>query len=205
MRRPLICLGLLLIASSLRLDGSEIMFALDSAPCYKGASKASGRFFYVPTAQKPMTLTKNDKYEIREARDGWSKVQLFPPNISQKTAWVESKHLARSRGSGMEKQITQERLDSFDSIEREGKWRPVYAGVKQAGTKLTFLVSDRWNSLSHDRREACFHDLYMLFFQMGGPRNISEKAEDFDIEVRHVESGRVVATWGALLGLRLKD
>src|ERR1017187_3299799 len=172
MHTRLICLGLLLITSSLRLDGSEFMFALEAAPCYNGPARESGRFFYVSTAKKPMSLNKNDKDEVLETRNGWSRVQLFSPLISTKTAWVESRLLARERGANTERQITQERLNSFDSIERDGKWRAVYAGVKQVGTKLTFLVSDNWNSLSRDRREACVHDFYMLFFQMGDRKSV---------------------------------
>jgi hypothetical protein len=184
---------------------SDTVFALSEAPCYNGPSKDSGRFFYVPTATKPLTLNKNDKYEVVETRGAWSHVQLFPSSISDKTAWVESKHLSSARSESTERDIASERLNTFDSLQREDRWHLVYAGVSQQGTRLTFFVTDYWNSMSKDLREVFVKQSFVRFFAMGGPRNIKEKSEDFQIEVRHKDSDRVVATWDSLFGLRLKD
>lgn len=205
MRITLPIVLLALVITSNPASAEQTVYALATVPCYKGPSKSSGRFFFSPTAKAPMTLTKGDKYIVLETRDGWSKAQLFPSNISQETAWVESKYLATTRDAAAEQQIARERLQSFDKLERGGRWKGVYAGVEQDGKKLTFHVKDSWNQMSKDLKETFVRDCYTLFFSMGGPRNIQERPEDFTIEVRHNESHRVVATWGALFGFRLKD
>lgn len=200
---PTVLLALILTSSP--ASAEQTVYALEEAPCYNGPSKSSGRFFFSPTAKAPTTLMKDDKYVVLETRDDWSKVQLFPSNISQKTAWVESKYLATARGAATEQRIARERLQSFNELEREGRWKSVYAGVEQDGKKLTFHVKDSWNRMSKDLKEAFVRDCYTLFFSMGGPRNIQERPEDFTIEVRHSASHRLVATWDALFGFRPKD
>jgi hypothetical protein len=183
----------------------EMRYALNKAPCYKGPSKSSGRYFYKPDARAPMTLTANEKYAVLESKDGWSRVRFFPPDISEKTGLVESKDLAASLPATTAEKIRSERFNGVNDLLGSGKWRGVHAGMRLNGKKLTLLVSDQWHLLSHDRKEAYFKDAYVLFFSIGKVRNIDEKPDDYEMDVRHSESGRVLATWGSLFGFRLKD
>jgi len=79
-----------------------------------------------------------------------------------------------------------------------------YSGVSQRGRTITFFVNDSWTRLSRDNREALIKQLYTLWFSMGRVRGLKEDPSDYTLLVKHYNSHRTLATWGAILGYREK-
>lgn len=179
---------------------TTILYALDNAPAYNGPSKESGRFYFKPDAQKPLTLDKNTGYKVLDKTGGWIQVDVYG-----KTPWVETRYLIETLSQNNLESIYQERLESFNQIQSNNNRKNIYDGVSQSGKKLTFFVKDSWNNLSSDMKEAYVKDSFTLFIAMGGPRQIEEKPEDYMIEVRHQNSDRILATWDYFWGLKLKE
>ena len=101
--------------------------------------------------------------------------------------------------------VAQERLDTFDWTNRQNTRRDIYAGIALDGFKLTLKVKDSWHGLSRDAREVFVRDCFTHWIGLGAVRGISEKPEDYAIEVRHEGSNRLLAQWGSTLGFRPTD
>lgn len=178
----------------------EYLYAINKAECYRGPSTESGRFYFKPTAQAPLTLDKNDKYRVLAKEGDWIQVDVFGTG-----PWVRARDMASSLGSAAVTEIYKERLNSFNQVQSMGGRKTIHAGVKIDGNTLTLLVNDRWHSLSRDMKEAYVKDSVSTFFGMGGARGIQETASDYTIEVRHNASDRVLATMDAVWGLKIKN
>lgn len=179
-------------------------YALENAPCFKGPNKQSGRYFFTSTAKAPMTLDKGGRYNVVEEQGAWSRVVLFSSS-PDKTAWIESRLLATSLDSKTTADKTIERLKSFDELNKTGNWKALYIGAAQRGTRVTISVTDVWNQSSKDIRSAFVQNMTKLFFSMGGARSLPEDPKEFHFDIRHAQSGRIVATWDGVRGTSLKD
>jgi len=101
--------------------------------------------------------------------------------------------------------VSVERLDAFNIVQSKNMRKELHADAFQSGNNLTMLVTDRWNYISRDMKEAYIKDSLSLFFGMGGARGIKEKPSDLNVEVKHVKSGRTLATWDGLRGTKITD
>lgn len=179
-------------------------YALENAPCFKEPNKQSGRYFFTSTAKAPTTLEKGDRYNVVEEQGAWSRVVLFASDPN-KTAWVESRHLAASPDSKATADKSDERLKTFNELNRTGNWKALYVGTTQMGTRVTITVTDIWNRSSKDVRSSFVQNMAKLFFGMGGARSLPEDPKEFHFDIRHAQSGRLVATWDGVRGTSLKD
>jgi hypothetical protein len=84
-----------------------------------------------------------------------------------------------------------------------GKAAPnLYRGVEQRGDRIIIRVSDQWNYISRDEREAWLKQaVTMYLLTRKGGRDPNE-LDDLTFEVKHDDSGRLLAEWGALRGYR---
>lgn len=175
-------------------------YALLYCQTYNGPGKEGGEFFFNPTAQKSLTLNMNEPYSVLKEDGNWLQVDVFG-----KTPWVEKDCMAVRLPDATLRNIHKERLESFNKVQGTNNRKHIHAGARQEGNKLVFLVSDRWHGLSSDMKEAYVRESMMLFMGMGGARQISEKADDYTLEIRHSRSDRMVAKWDSLWGFKLTD
>jgi len=98
---------------------------------------------------------------------------------------------------------SQERLNSFDQIERKGVNASYYAGVEQAGEKVTIKVTDKWTKLTGEKKKAFVNQATSLFFGMGGARGFKEAKAMFVVSFINKKSGDTVATWTGMTGAEI--
>lgn len=103
-------------------------------------------------------------------------------------------------------EVVGERLTSFNKVQSSLPARQaIHAGVRQDGKLLTLMVSDNWRLLSPDLQTHYVKSSLQTFFGMGGARKIVENPRDYKVEVKHQASGRLLATWDELFGIKLKN
>jgi len=176
-------------------ETAETLFVTRKAPLYNGPSESSGRFWFSRRAKKPVTLLKGEAVTVLARSGDWVEVDQFG-----KTAWVQATNVG-NRSLAEESDVRSERMRTFNQLESEA-WPGLYDGARDQGQVLTIFVRDRWNYMSKDMREAFVQKTMTLYFGMGAVRHIPEKLEAYTVEVKHDESGRVVARWGSILGFR---
>jgi hypothetical protein len=98
-----------------------------------------------------------------------------------------------------------DRLATFDHTQRFGKHKDVYADVKQSGKTIRLLVKDTWDNLDKTDKEVFVTNSFGLFIKLGRERGIDEKPGDYNIEVLHSDMNKLLATWDALGGFKLKE
>lgn len=103
-----------------------------------------------------------------------------------------------------DEQLLKERAEAFNSIcsSSMSNFSRYYEGVSQRGHTITFFVNDSWLGLSRDNREVVIKGLYTLWFTMGRVRGLEEDPSDYAILVKHYNSHRTLAKWGAFFGYR---
>jgi hypothetical protein len=180
-------------ARGLRRQSPETLFAKRRAPMYNGPSKASGRFWFSKKATIPDALEKGDAVVVTGRQGDWDEIDEFG-----KTAWVQDA-LVGSRGSEEVAGERAARMRQFNTAESDA-WPSLYRGFQENGSQLTILVSGRWEGMTPDAREDWLQKALTVYLAMGENRHISEKLEDYSVEVKHDGNWRVLAKWGALLG-----
>jgi hypothetical protein len=102
------------------------------------------------------------------------------------------------------RKAARQRITMFNKF--AGKAAPnLYRGVEQSGDRITIRVSDQWNYISRDEREAWLKQaMTMYLLTRKGGRNPKE-LDDLTFEVKHEDSGRLLAEWGALRGYHEED
>lgn len=178
---------------------AEELYAIDNAPTYNGPSKQSGRFFFNPTAQKPLTLNKGEAYQVRSREGIWVQVDVFG-----RAPWVESHHLANTPSADSVKEKYKERLESFNYLMSTGQLSRIYAGVNQNDKELTLKVNSAWRILSASEKEGFVREAFILFMGMGGARGLKERPGDYKIKIVPVGGGRTLATWDDWAGFKEK-
>lgn len=97
-----------------------------------------------------------------------------------------------------------DRLEVFNKAQSKGKLKGLYGGVQLEGTTLTFYVTDNWHTLSKDNQEGYVKVLFLDYLNQGKKFKISEKADDYFVDIRHRASNRLLASWNGLTGLSFK-
>ena len=97
-----------------------------------------------------------------------------------------------------------QRMDAFNDLESDNLDKAFYRGVTIRGKVVIIRLSDRWNALSPDRKEALCKGMFTRWFALGKVRGIQEQVGHFKFEFRHVESDRLLATWDGLSGITVK-
>lgn len=175
-------------------------YALLECQTYNKSSKESGKFFFNATAQKALTLNQNEPYSVVKEEGNWIQVDVFG-----KTPWVEKDCMAAKLPDVTLQNIHKERLESFNKVQSANSRKHIHAGARQEGSKLVFIVSDRWHDLSDDMKEAYVRESMKLFMGMGGARQIVEKVDNYTLEIRHSRSDRMLAKWDSLWGFKQTD
>lgn len=173
------------------------MYAADSVPVFNGPSRDSGRMFYVQTASKPMTLDKLAPHDVIASQDGWSQVRLY-----SKTGWVESRGLIESLPSAEVDAARLERLKAFNEVVPKTVMKALYAGARDQGDTVVFLVRPEWHQLGRDIHEAYAKKLLSNWVAMGAVRNIETDLQRTKLEIRDAASDRILAQWDSFRGYR---
>lgn len=186
--------------STEKRNQSKKLYAIERCETYNGPSRESGRFFFKPTAKKALTLDQNWSYTVVMEQGDWIQVDVFG-----KTPWVERKCMVEILPEATRQTIYKERFEGFNKLQSQSNRKYIHAGAKQSGKELILFVTDKWHTLSPDMKEAYAKESMMLFMGIGGARQIKEKPEDYSLEIRHDRSNRLLATWDALWGFKLKE
>lgn len=168
----------------------ETLFAKKHVPMYNGPNKASGRMWFSKQATKPMSAEKGEAVYLTGREGEWDQIDVFG-----KDAWVQN-NLIGPRGDDAIARERAERLQQFTDAEGNG-WPLLFRGMRGNSSQLTLFVSSQWERMSPDERSDWLQKAMTVYLAMGANRNISEKLEDYTVEVKHEGNWRVLASWGA--------
>jgi hypothetical protein len=169
-------------------------------PVFNGPSEDSGRMFYAPTAKPAMTLDEYEPYELLAVSGDWSQVKI----LSQ-SGWVRSSSISRFLPYSVTVERQQDRMDVFNSTMTDNKWRGMYAGARYNNSVLVVLVNDTWHLASEDAQQGWTMNVVRLWVSLGAVRYLDESLNNLDVEIRHVDSNRVLAKWNSIRGFRVES
>lgn len=187
----------------------EKLIAVKVAPLYTEPDLNSKRVMR-HWAKKPEAAYVGMHYDVKvlDREPGWCKVQDLSgltPETDDDIGWVPEEYLAASIPDKEMGALQKERMDAVNKFMGEDRdFGRVYAGIEKQGEDITVRVTDLWNNLSDDMKTAFVKRFLTLWGAFGGGKGIKENANELRLTVVHKDSGRVLATYDALFGLRLR-
>jgi hypothetical protein len=95
-------------------------------------------------------------------------------------------------------------LDTFNLVESDHNlYKSLYAGAAFKEGVLIVYVTDQWNYVSGDIKQAYMNQIGTLWTALSGTRGADFFLDDFEFKLVHKLSGRTVATWDYLFGPKI--
>ena len=96
-------------------------------------------------------------------------------------------------------------LNKFDNYVKSGQLSLLYMGIQTDTTTVSLYVSDNWHYLSKDMKISFIHQMLYIFDSLARSGGHNENTVPKWLDIKHINSDRLLASWNQLWGESIKD